>query len=209
MQKINTVQVLKDAWTKVKPNFWVITNVILLVALVFFTTNLFANYAETKGPILSLFSFALTMISESFMMFAVMKFFLDIYHKRETTVLGIFQNNKKFYKFFVLYTALNLATLAGVVLLVLPAIYIILTYSFATYILLDQNLDINASIKESEIITKGHKFELFKFWFWLLILNVFGGAFFFVGLVVTLPITILAIIEVYKMLSTRISNDPQ
>jgi uncharacterized membrane protein len=209
MQKINTVQVLKDAWTKVKPNFWVITNAILLAGLVFFTTNLFANYAETKGPILSLFSFALTMISESFMMFALIKFFLDIYYDKEATILGMFQNNKKFYKFFVLYTALNLATLAGIIFLAVPAIYVILTYSFATYILLDQNLDINASIKESEIITKGYKMELFKFWFWLLILNILGGVFFLVGLVVTLPLTILAIIEVYKMLSTRISNDPQ
>ncbi len=137
------------------------------------------------------------------MMFAVMKFFLKIHNNQEVTVVEMFKDTKNFYKFFILYVALNLATIAGFVLLILPAIYIILTYSFATYIFLDQNLDINTSIKESANITKGYKMELFKFWFWLLILNIFGGALFLVGLVVTLPLTFLAIIEVYKKLSIK------
>jgi len=209
MQKISTVQVLKDAWTKVKPNFWVITNAILLTALVFFATNLFSQYAEFKGPIMVFLAFSLNLFGESFMMFAVMKFLLNMYYDKEATILGMFTDTKGFYKFFMIYTVMNLATIAGMILIVLPAIYIILTYSFATYIFLDQNLGINESFAESALITKGHKMELFKFWFWLLILNILGGAIFLVGLVVTLPITILAIIEVYKMLSTRISNDPQ
>ncbi len=203
MLKINTSEVLKASWTKVKSNFWVITNAILLVALVFFATNLFSNYAETRGPIINFVSSAVTMIAESYMMFALMKFFLNIYNHKEVTVLEMFQNNKNFYKFFILYTAINLATLAGVVLLFIPAIYIILTYSFATYIFLDQNLDINASIIESALISKGNKMELFKFWFWILLLNIFGVALFIVGLVITLPITFIAIIEVYKILSIK------
>lgn len=203
MQKINTFEVLQTSWTKLKSNFWVITNAILLVALVFLTTHIFSSYTEAKGPLLNLISFSSTIIVESFMMFAVMKFFLKIHNNQEVTVVEMFKDTKNFYKFFILYVALNLATIAGFVLLILPAIYIILTYSFATYIFLDQNLDINTSIKESANITKGYKMELFKFWFWLLILNIFGGALFLVGLVVTLPLTFLAIIEVYKKLSIK------
>lgn len=203
MLKINTAEVLKESWTKLKPNFWVITNAILLVALIFFATNLFGQYTEGRGPVMIFASFAITVIAESFMMFALMKFFLKIYYDKEATVVGMFKETKGFYKFFILYIALNLATIAGVILLIFPAIYIILTYSFATYIFLDQNLDINASIKESEIITKGYKLELFKFWFWMVILNIFGGAIFMVGLVLTLPLTFLAIIEVYKKLSVK------
>lgn len=143
------------------------------------------------------------MVSEAFMIFALMKFFLDIHHEREVSIMGMLQDTKNFYKFFVLYVAINLATLAGAILLIFPGIYIILTYSFATYIFLDQKLGINESIAESAIITKGNKLELFKFYLWLVILNIFGGAFFLVGLVVTLPLTFLAIIEVYKKLSVK------
>lgn len=206
MQKINTGQVLKESWTKTRANFWVITNAVLLVALAFLLTNLFSQYAESKGPVLNFLAFTLTVIAESFMMFALMKFFLDIYHEREATVLGMFQSTKGFYKFFIIYTAISLATFAGLALIIIPGIYVILTYSFATYIYLDQNLDIKASISESARISKGHKMELISFWFWILVLNIFGGALFLVGLVVTLPITFLAIIEVYKQLSTTPEN---
>ncbi len=204
MQKINTLEVLRDSWTKVKANFWVITNAILLVALVFLVTHLFSSYTEAKDPILNLTSFTLTIIAESFMMYALMKFFLDIYHEREATVIGMFKDSKSFYKFFILYIAINLATIAGIVLLIIPAIYVILTYSFATYIYLDQKLGINEAIAESATVTNGNKMELFKFYFWLLVLNIFGGAFFLIGLVVTLPVTFLAIIEVYKKLSKQL-----
>lgn len=204
MKKINIIQTLQSSWTKTKENFWVITNVLLLTALIFFITNLFSTNVEETNIFLNTLAFAINAIVDAFMMFALIKFFLRISNGASASVFGMFLNTKGFYKFFILYTAINLATFAGVILLLIPAVYVFLTYAFATYIYLDKNLNIQESIIESARITKGNKLQILKFFLCLLVLNICGGAFFLIGLLVTLPLSFLSIIEVYKKLSNPV-----
>ncbi|MEI8062327.1 MAG: DUF975 family protein [bacterium] len=203
MNKIDITGILKDAWNKTRANFWVIMNALLITALVFFITNLFSLYAEGRGVWLNLSAFITETLVDGFMVFALIRFFLGIYNDEASNVFGMFRDVKGFYKFIILYTALNVATVAGVILLVVPAIYLIITYSFSVYIMLDQELGIQESIAESARITKGNKWELFKFWLVLLFINIVGVAFFVVGLLLTLSISFLTIIEVYKRLSVE------
>lgn len=204
MPKLPITLILQDSWTKVKSNFWVITNAILLTALIFFATNLFSSYVKDGEVTLIVTAFIITALVESFMMFALMKFFLRIYNDQEVSVLGMFQKGKGFYKFFIIYYAINFATLAGLFLFIIPAVYVLLTYSFATYIYIEQGLSIQSSIAESARISKGNKNELLSFWLYIIVLNLFGAALFIVGLVVTLPVSFLAVIIVYKKLSESV-----
>ncbi|MHB8443004.1 MAG: hypothetical protein ACYDAS_01350 [Patescibacteria group bacterium] len=86
-----------------------------------------------------------------------------------------------------------------VVLSVLLIIYSI-ALSFWAYIIIDQNKQIIESIKESYRITKRKKWKIFGFLFILSILNIVGFFLLLVGLLITIPISILSMVFLYKKL---------
>ncbi len=87
----------------------------------------------------------------------------------------------------------------AIVLSVFLVIYAI-ALSFWSYILIDQNKQIIESIKESYHITKGKKWKIFGILLLLAILNVVGAVLLLVGLLVTIPMTILSFVFLYKKL---------
>ncbi len=87
----------------------------------------------------------------------------------------------------------------AIVLSVFLVIYAI-ALSFWSYILIDQNKQIIESMKESYHITKGKKWKIFGILLLLAILNVVGAVLLFVGLLVTIPMTILSFVFLYKKL---------
>jgi uncharacterized membrane protein len=200
MKKIKISEALMFGWNRTIKNFWLITNAILLTALVYFAVDIFSTNVSSWDAGAAVIGFGGGILATNFMTFVLMKFFLNIYDNKEVTVLGMLKNSKGFYKFFIVYMAVNLATIAGLFFLIIPAIYVVVTYSFALYLLIDRNLGIQESLTESARISRGHKIELLKFWLALVCINIVGSALFLVGLLFSLPVSFLAIIYVYREL---------
>lgn len=200
MKKIKISEALMFGWKRTIKNFWLITNAILLTALVYFVVDIFSTNVSSWDAYAAVIGFGGGILATNFMTFVLMKFFLNIYDNNEVTVLGMLQNSKGFYKFFIVYMAVNLATIAGLFFLIIPAIYVVVTYSFALYLLIDRNLGIQESLIESARISRGHKIQLLKFWLALVCINIVGAALFLVGLLFSLPVSFLAIIYVYREL---------
>ncbi len=87
----------------------------------------------------------------------------------------------------------------AIVLSVFLVMYSI-AFSFYQYIIIDQNKQIIESIKESYHITKGKKWKIFGVLLMLVILNVVGAFLLLIGLLITIPITILSEVFLYKKL---------
>ena len=198
MKKINISEALMFGWKKTLENFWLITNAVLLAALVYSVVDLFSTNVAGWDMTTAVIGFGGGILATNFMTFVLMKFFLNIYDDDEVTILGMLKNTKGFYKFFIAYMAINLATIAGLFIFIIPAIYVVVTYSFALYLLIDKKIGIQESLAESARISRGYKIELLKFWLVLLCINIVGAALFLVGLLFSLPISFLAIIYVYR-----------
>ena len=198
MKKIKISEALMFGWKKTLENFWLITNAVLLAALVYSVVDLFSTNVAGWDMTTAVIGFGGGILATNFMTFVLMKFFLNIYDDDEVTILGMLKNTKGFYKFFIAYMAINLATIAGLFIFIIPAIYVVVTYSFALYLLIDKKIGIQESLAESARISRGYKIELLKFWLVLLCINIVGAALFLVGLLFSLPISFLAIIYVYR-----------
>ena len=201
MQRIKTTEILLESWNKTKDNFWVIVNAVLLSGLIFFVTNLIIQNVPKENVGLNLLACVLSGFIDALMMFLLIKFFIKIYNDQEVSVTGMFSEFKGFYNFFIIYTAINISAITGLILLIIPGLYVIATYVFAPYLCVDKGLGIQDSMQESERITKGNKLELLKFLSWIFIINAFGAVIFLVGLIITIPISFLSAIAVYKKLS--------
>jgi hypothetical protein len=96
-----------------------------------------------------------------------------------------------------------LIILVGLLLLVIPGIMWSIKYQFAPFLIVDRNIGIKEAFHESAGITSGVKWELFLFFLLVLGINLLGLMAFAVGLLFTLPATMIAYTFVYRKLLER------
>lgn len=88
----------------------------------------------------------------------------------------------------------------GLILFVVPGLYWGMKYQFSTYLVVDKKLSIAQSFEESARMVEGHEWDLFAYWLVMLLLNLVGLLLFGIGIVITLPITLVGYTYIYRQL---------
>jgi uncharacterized membrane protein len=110
-------------------------------------------------------------------------------------------NPEPFWRFLGAEFLVALIIAAGFVLFLIPGVIASVGLSFATYLVVDRGAGPMDAIKESWRITKGNKWQLFLLMLTLVLLNILGIVALIVGVLVTIPITWLAVTHAYRTLS--------
>lgn len=95
----------------------------------------------------------------------------------------------------------SVIVLIGLVLLIVPGIIASLILSMTQLSVVDKTLNPIEALKESYRLTKGHLWQLFLFMLVLVLMNLVGLLALVVGLLVTLPVSLIAVAHVYKKLT--------
>lgn len=93
--------------------------------------------------------------------------------------------------------------IGGLILLIIPGIIFAVRLKFAGYLVIDKKMNPFEAIKESWKITKGSAWNILLFELLVLLLNIAGILALVAGLLVTIPLTTLASVYVYKKLETK------
>lgn len=88
----------------------------------------------------------------------------------------------------------------GVCLLLFPMVYLSIRYGFFAIAIVDKGLGPVASLNESARITDGALWEIALFHLFLFGFNILGALSLIVGLIITVPISIIAYMIAYRML---------
>lgn len=88
----------------------------------------------------------------------------------------------------------------GLLFLIIPGIWFSIALSFATYYLVDRDGGVFDSLRMSWNITKGHIVQIFLFTLAIVGLNILGFLALGVGLLVTVPVSMIAYGSVYRQL---------
>ena len=91
----------------------------------------------------------------------------------------------------------------GFVLLIIPGLMLATMWFFVKYLVVDKNLTPVAAMKESAMITKGHRWALLGFLVLIILINILGVICLVVGLLVSIPVTGLATVHAYRTLSSH------
>ena len=94
----------------------------------------------------------------------------------------------------------SLAVLGGMILLIIPGIYIAIRYCFASTLIVDKKMGIGEAFAKSRAMTEGKMVELFLFFILSGLLVLSGLIALGVGIVVTFIIFELAFLHLYKSL---------
>jgi uncharacterized membrane protein len=96
-----------------------------------------------------------------------------------------------------------IAVVLGLLLLILPGIIIAIRLMFVGQVIIDDRVNTLDAFQRSWDITRGFGFDLFLFALLLFGVNIVGFILLGVGLLVTLPVTTLASVHVYRHLQQR------
>ncbi len=101
---------------------------------------------------------------------------------------------------------MGLIVVVGLVLLIIPGIIASIMLMFTKFLVVDRSLGPVEALKESVRITKGHRLNLFLFMLAIIAINLVGALLLFVPLLVTVPVSGLAMIYVYRTIGHKASE---
>jgi len=120
-----------------------------------------------------------------------------------TVKIGDLWNPQPFWRYLGAQFLVAIIIFVGLLLLIVPGIIAALGLLFALYVVIDRGAGPINALKESWRITNGNKWQLFLFGLVLSGLNLVGFLLLVVGLLVTVPVTWIAVTHAYRTLASQ------
>jgi uncharacterized membrane protein len=133
----------------------------------------------------------------------VVAFYLKAHDNTDAVSLSSLWHPHPFWNYFAATIVVGIAIVLGLLLLIVPGIIFALMFMFATIIVIDRERGPIEAMKESMRVTRGYKWSLLGFALVLALLNVLGLLAFVVGLLVSIPVSLLAFMHAYRTLAGR------
>jgi uncharacterized membrane protein len=201
MQEYNVKEAVSFGWTKLESNFgflFILLAVSILINIPLGIIDCFVSesLANILGIIIS------TIISIGFIKIALM-----LHDNEKGSISDLFSHYPLFFKSFfgsILYT---LIVLAGLILFIIPGIIWAIKFSFYQYFIVDQECGSLEALKRSAAITDGYKWQLFQLGLLLVVINLIGMLCLFVGLLATIPLSMIAMAYTYRKLLAKLEGE--
>lgn len=200
MKDFSIKEVLNKGWKITKENAWFLIAIELGIYLL--------NFLGSRAGV----GFLVSVITS----FVIMGVFLRLSRGESVTFDNLFTglSGNKFFHYFLVTIIVSVFILVGLVLLIIPGIIVAIMTSFTTYILLDQKDGLSwkgtafwQAIKQSKKMTHGVKWQIFKFFVIVFLLNILGIIALGVGVLFTIPTTGIAMALVYEKIKNRFSAE--
>lgn len=216
MQKKVTLElgeVLKTGWDKTFSRFGLILGSLVLAYLVVlvpsFLRNIFlgAGSGTQNAALAAVFMIVSLgfLVAQAWLQILTdigqIRIQLNIIDSKTAEIGQLFHAEGVFWQYFLGALLYGLIVLGGLLLLIIPGIYWAIKYQFTLKLIVDKKLSPVEALKASGKITYGYKWWLLGFGIILGLINLATIFTLFIGLIVTIPLTVMASMYVYRKLS--------
>lgn len=196
---------VRFGWETFKKRPWFIIGAVLIMGLFSVSFSFESGSAEglkAVTPFVILAGIIFTTISLAVELLFT-RFMLKVHDSVETMKYLDALPARPFWKYVGGKLAVGLVVTIGLILLIVPGIIAVLMFLFTPYLIVDKKLWPIEAMKESARITKGHRWQLLGFVLVLTLLNIAGALLLFVGLLVSVPVSVLAVVHAYRALERK------
>lgn len=209
MQTLSVKDCLSFGWKTFKSRPWIFVQAGVLLFLVNMGISLIQSMIEAGGeaggqPLetFALLVSAVAGIAAAFLIsMGETAFFLKSHDRVEGADLKDLWHPQPFWKFVGASLIAGAIVFVGILLLIVPGIIAGILFAFVGYVVIEEKLTPIAALKRSRDLTKGNRLKLFQMGLALVGINILGFVALFVGLLVTIPVSILAMAHAYRTLS--------
>jgi uncharacterized membrane protein len=191
-RRFTSREVLSFAWEKTKDHYWLIAQVAFICIVI--------SGAVMHLPLLNAIINGLLSLAVISVSFAI----VEGRTPALSQMLRPFGNHKIAWHAFLATLLCMLIVLAGLIVFILPGIYLAVRLKFYIYFIMeDENLSATDSLRKSFELTRGVFWKLLAFNIILAMINILGLLVFGIGLLFTIPVSIIAYTHLYKKLSVH------
>lgn len=195
---------VKFGWQKIKENFWPLVAVTLIWIVVNAVFNSAAEKFEKSMPVVYFAVKLCESLVSMLITLGMIRIGLKIYAGEKFEIAEMFYcRGEQFLNYLVATVLYFLAVAVGLILLIVPGIILAIRMGLYGYLIIDKKMGIIDSLKESMRLTGGNAFDLFLFWFILLGILILGLLVLLVGILVAIPVTMLAYVFIYRYLESK------
>lgn len=200
MKKFSIGKEISYGWETAKAHLPFFVVIILITGIVNFAPNILVQNMQKDVPVLSgLLSLVLWVVS-MLVSLGLIKITLKIIDNKKTEIVDLFNGYPQLLNFVVASIIYSIIVVVGLILLIVPGIIFSIKYHFYSYLIVDRNMGPLEALKKSGDITKGSKWQLFLLGLACGLVNLVGLLALGIGLLITVPLTMLAYAHVYRKL---------
>ncbi len=198
-------EILRFGWMKTKKFFVFFFGIFVLIFSLNFLIAFFENTFSSSNESLFLAD-TLSCFADLVVGLGLIKIALDICDEKIPDIRSFFSNFDVFLNYAVGFILFSLLVAFGILLLVIPGIICFLKFQFFGHFVVDKRLSPIDALKESARITSGVKIELIGFGILVCLINFLGVSALGIGLIASIPTTIIAHAALYRKLAYKSIN---
>ncbi len=194
---INTSDYIKSGWEKFKQSYG---TVLLRAFLMVLISVLFSFAMENFFKDANILKYVLKTILDTFIQIFLLMTFINVF---DDTKRGCIADFLTFIRFMLSNFLYGLIFIVGLLLFIFPGVYLGIRLQFVFYLLLDKEMSIKEAFSTSWKMTEEKTWDLFCFALLIFCFNIAGAVCLLVGLVITIPVSTLAVIGLYRELESQ------
>lgn len=188
---------LAFGWRTFKAHPWVFVK----VAIAYVVIQLLLGFVQAVLP--EFVSPLVGIVVGTFLGIGVISFYLKAHDAPQSASVRDLWRPEPFWRYLVTSVVAGVIIMIGFFLLVVPGIILALAWSFALYLVIERKMWTLEALKESARITRGSRVKLFLLGLVIAAANVVGALLLLIGLIVTVPVTVLASVHAYRTLAAK------
>jgi hypothetical protein len=193
-------EALKFGWNTMKTNFWFFFGVLIVAWIVVYVPSLIANLLRDKSSLLYLIFMLVSWAIQVIVSIGLIRISLKFIDGGKPEFNDLFRFQGFFWRYLGGSLLVGLIVVVGILLFVIPGIVWAIMFQFFGFLIIDKNLSIMDSVRQSGSLTKTVRWKLLGFGLLLMLINYLGLIVLLVGLFATIPTTMLAHAWVYRKL---------
>ena len=193
-------EALKFGWNTMKTNFWFFFGILIVAWIVVYVPSLIGNILRDKSFFLYLFFMLVSWAVQIIIGIGLVRIYLKFCDGAKPEFNDLFKFQGFFWRYLGGSLLVALIVAVGILLFVIPGIVWAIMFQFFGFLIIDRNLSVMDSVRQSANLTKTVRWKLLGFGLLLMLINYLGVLVLIVGLFATIPTTMLAHAWVYRKL---------
>ncbi len=194
-------EALSFGFKTAKENFFFWAGTLLFLFVVGFLANWISDKTNLYVSGIASLMVGLIIAAVSIILkLGLLRIALDFAEQEKPSFSRLFSQHPLFFKYALALIIYNILVAVGLIIFIFPGIILAVGLMFYSYLIIDLGLGPIKALKKSWAISRGVKWRLFGFSILAGLINILGALLLLVGLLITLPTTLIATAYVYRKL---------
>ena len=196
---------LGQAWKTANANRMLLLKVVLTIGALQVGSSIFnVKHVQTSTDVVIVLVGLVLSVLSAICTVGLLAISIKLVRGQRAAYEDIIPNWHIVWRFALVSIVSGVFIILGLVLLIIPGIYLMLRLSMAKMAVIEnKHLKIFDALHQSTLMTHGVKWELLGLFLVLLLINILGAIPFGLGLLVTIPVSLLSVSHVYVILERR------